>query len=421
MGTPRLGAIAAAVSLALALAGCGSAVREVRRHAGFAAPPPSEIVRARAAWSYFEHEEHPGTASLGAGFATPASLGDELAATLAAWRLGLIGRSVLDARLDRLLTALGRMPLASGGHPGRFYDLGSGQLSDPGVGTPSDPGWSGTDLARLLVWLRVAANELPPRAAAITTLVDRWQLCSVVDAEGQVEHQLPHSDVTPEVGSGYAAYAALALQLWGVDAVVPPVPNGDFTVDVSGVAIPVDAASAREPVMTVPLALLAVEFGWQLPGGGELARQRALAGLVVTAQSRRAAAVGTLTARSDYRRAVAPNIVDDTVVAGNVPWRTLDSLGEPYPALALFSTRAAFAMRVLDSNGAYGAATVRASDGLARGGGYVEGRYENGSGDEPVQSAATNAFVLEAILFREAGSPRSGGQAVKRCRSRGRS
>ena len=41
---------------------------------------------------------------------------------------------------------------------------------------------------------------------------------------------------------------------------------------------------------------------------------------------------------------------------------------------------------------------------MQRDGGWIEGRYESGSGDETTRSAATNAFILESILYRQAGT-----------------
>ncbi len=398
-------AVAGLMLVAAALAGCGTIVREVRRQHGFAAPPPSDLVRARTAWSYFADGAQVAEVSRGARFTTPTTLGDELVATDTAWRLGLIGRPELTRRVDRTLAFLARVPLSGGVVPGRFYARPTARLFDPATGAAADPGWSSVELARLLVALKLVGAELPEREPVIAQLVGSWRLCATVDAAGHLLQHLPSRDVAADTNSGYDAYAVRAYRLWGIGAAAPAAPAGDFTIAVEGIDIPASASGPGEPLMTVPVALAAAEFGPPATGNAAPPAQTAPGSVVVAVQARRAATTGILTARSDYRRDSAPYLVADTILGGNYPWSTLDAEGRPQPALALFSTRAAFALRVLDPAAAYPAQAVAATDGFRRPGGYIEGRYENGSGEDTLQSAATNAFVLEAVRFRQSGFP----------------
>ena len=389
----------------LALSGCGTVVREVRKQtAGFVAPPPSDLARARTAWSYFAAVDRAETVA-GSGFTTPSAIGDELAASIAAFRIGLIPRSEFDRHVTRTLRFLDQAPLSAGILPGRFYAVANGHLIDPP--NEADPGWSSVEIGRLLAWLRILADSQPRHAAGVNAIIDKWQLCRAVDADGRLLRALPNGKAlagSVDDGSGYAAYAALGFRSWRIDARLPPAPGPDFSVRVEGVDLPLGPGSQSEPLMTVPLALIAMEYGWKTPDGTVLADARRLATLVVDVQQRRFMATGLVTARSDFRRPTAPFLVRDTVLGGGFPWSTLDDASAAHPELALFSTRAAFALRALQPSADYADTTVAAADAMQRDGGWIEGRYESGTGDETTQSAATNAFILEFILYRQAGT-----------------
>ena len=387
----------------LALCGCGTVVREVRKQtAGYVAPPPSDMARARIAWSYFAANDRVETVA-GSGFTTPSAIGDDLAASIAAFRIGLIKRPEFDRHVRRTLGLLDQAQLSGGILPGRFHAAATGRLIDPP--NAADPGWSSVEIGRLLAWLRILAESQPRHTAGVDAIVGKWQLCRAIDAEGRLLRALPNGKGLAESidsGSGYAGYAALGFRSWGIDARVARVPGSDFSVRVEGVDLPLDPGGQSEPLLTVPLALIAMEYGWRSPDGTVLADDRRLAALVVDVQKRRSVAGGILTARSDFRRPTMPFVVRDTVLGGGFPWSTLDEAGTAHPGLALFSTRAAFALRALQRSD--GDSVVVAADAMQRDGGWIEGRYENGAGDETTQSAATNAFILESILYRQAGT-----------------
>ncbi len=167
-----LNTLAVALAFSTALAGCGTAVRAVRQSSlGVVSPPPTDMSRARTAWAYFTPAV-PAEDARGAGFVTPASLGDDIAATYAARRLGLIDRAGFDRRIARLLAFLRDAPLSSGVLPGRYMNVQTGELVDPPA-RAADPGWSGVEVGRLLVWLRLLAAGEPRHAAAVTAIVAR--------------------------------------------------------------------------------------------------------------------------------------------------------------------------------------------------------------------------------------------------------
>jgi hypothetical protein len=402
-----------ALAAAAQLGACGTVVREVRKDAtGMVSPPPGDMAIARAAWSYFEpaggaFESPDGVreAVNGGGFTTPAAVGDQLAATIAAYRTGLVGRGAFDSRIARILRFLDGANLSGVGLPGRFYDIRTGRLADP-ASPGADPGWSSIQIGRLLVWLRILADEEPRLAVLIGQIVARWNLCQAIDAEGRplgavrVGKQLVG---TVETGTGYGDYALQGFRAWGVAAPVRAPPESHSSIPIEGLAIPLPDGASAEPMMTAPYALLGMEFGWVGLDGAPMTVQRRFAELTLEAQRRRFARTRTLTARSDFVRSADPYVVFDSVMSGGHPWSTDDGAGHVHEDLALVSTRAAFgywALRPLDG---YGGRLVKAVIHSPRPGGLAEGRYERGGAEEPTQTAATNAFVLEALLYRQAG------------------
>lgn len=388
------------LALLAGLSGCGPAVRAVREsRLGIVAPPPSEMARARAAWAYFSPAA-PAEDARGAGFVSPTSLADDLAATYAARRLGLIDRASFDRRVTRLLTYLQSAELSDHVLPGRFNDLASGRLVDPPRGV-ADPGWSGVATGQLLIWLRVLATAEPRHAAAVAAVVSRWQLCRVIDAQGNLVRSMPGLSPVADNGTGFAGLAALGLQAWGIPARLPTAPDGDFAVDVEGLSFALPMGEQREPLLTVPAALTAMIFGWNGPSGPlTFERQQALA--LAEAQERRDAG-GVLTARSSFRRAAVPYRVENAVLAGGFPWSVVGD-GEARPELALVSVAAGFGLRALTPPGGYGERVVAALGATRMADGWLEGQYESSGAREPLQTAATNAMVLISVLHRQAGT-----------------
>ncbi len=400
MGRART-SFALALALSTTLAACGTAVRAVRKTSlGVVAPPPSDMSRARTAWAYFTPAV-PAEDARGAGFVTPASLGDDIAATYAARRLGLIDRAGFDRRIADLLVFLRGAQLSRGVLPGRYMDAHNGKLVDP-PGRAADPGWSAVEVGQLLVWLRVLAAGEPRHAQAITAIVKRWHLYSAVDADGILLRSLPGLDPLADAGTGFAAIAALGLRAWGVEAQLPMAPSNEFAVDVAGVSIGLPLGPQIEPLLTTPAALIEMIFGSISPDGTRLTWQRDQAALLAEAQQRRDAA-GVLSARSNYRRGAAPYSVENAVLASGFPWSVAGD-GAVRPDLALVSVSAAFGLRILMPDGGYGDHVVSILSGMETPGGWTEGQYEIDSRREPQLTAATNAMVLAAVLHRQAGT-----------------
>lgn len=400
---------AALLGSALALTSCGTLVREARfRTTGVTIPGPTDAGRAAAAWQYFRDQRDPARglvmAADGAGFTTPAAIGDDLAAAFAAYRLGVIDRAEYDGHIAADLTFLQQIPLADGALPGRFYATGSGALVD--FPTARDPGWSAVEIGRLLVWLRLVAATEPARAAGIEAIVGRWQLCRARDGQGQLLTALPDNrggfTIVPDTRRGQVDYAVEGYRAWGL--AIAEQPATDFAVKVHGVSLPIRPAGADHgPLVTSPYALLGIEFGWTQPDGQPLPVAAATFRKLVDVQRRRTEAEHVPTARDDYRQAEAPFVVVSSVLAGSLPWSTIDGVGAPHPELALTSTKASFAMWALAPQSYTAALVTGAGEGNSRRGGWQEGVRENGGKPVATRTSATNAVVLESLLYRRTG------------------
>jgi hypothetical protein len=403
----------------LTLAGCGAVVRSAERTVtGLRPAGPRELGEARAAWAYFRAAQRRETGLVetvaGGGFTTPSTLGDHLFAAVAARRLGIVEAREFDAAVSGVLQFLGRMELSQGKLPARTYDARTGRwLLFPAQAV--DPGWSAVEMGRLLAALRLLHDSQARYRPYIAFAAARWNLCEAKDAQGRLLRATPGAaGFQPQVdaGSGYYDYARQGFRLWGFESAPLSVGAAEASIDIYGRSfdIPADPALV-EPRLTAPYALLGLETGFAAPGGA-LAGERAMAEKIRDVQARRFQETGRPTARTDYRRATAPYDLTDAVAQAGYAWSTADAEGRGHASLALVSTRAAVAMDALWPSPAATAAR-RAVEALYDGErGWFEGRYELSGGHETTRTAATNAAVLEATLYRNSGPLIDAGRAV---------
>jgi hypothetical protein len=411
----------------LPLAGCGLVWRPHTQPLAMAsanAPLPTQAspqLWARIAWRYLENNTDYDTGLVNgqdrAAVFTVANLADALAAVLAARELGLIDAREFDLRASRLLGFAGTMELSGGQMPNKAYHAASGRMVGFD-GRDADIGWSALDCGRLLLWLRIYGQRYPRLAEYADKAVLRWSFCGAIDdcgtlygstrTGGQVQHY-QEGRLGPEqlAAAGYAA--------WGFEtrdaASWAPVQ----VANIGDVAIEHDARDprttyAQAPVLTMPYVLMGVELGWQLPAGRQA---RAQADAVYRAQEERFQRDHQLTARTEYQMREAPYVVLDSVFAAGYPWNTVGSDGRELERLALVSTRAAFGIAVLWP----GEYAQRLHEGVQSlydpDRGWFEGRYEQGGGPLANITLATNAAILETLLYRVSGplyvpQPRTG-------------
>ena len=411
----RVLAAGGALPLAAGLAGCGVIARS---HDG--APTASAVSRpasdahqwARTAWRYVENNTDYDTGLVGGMDRVPvftaANLADALAAIACAHDLGVIDAREFDLRLSRVLGFLGTLDLSGGQLPNKAYHAASGKMVGFD-GREADIGWSAIDIGRLLLWLRIVAGRHARFAEYADQAVLRWSFCDAIDDCGTL-HGTARSGAGvqryQEGRLGYEQLAAAGFAAWGFDTRDASSWSNSVVANVEGVPVRHDARDPRttgasDAVLTMPYALMGIELGWQLPGGGAEARTQAEA--VFNAQQARWRREGVLTARSDYQSREAPYVVLDAVFADGYPWNTVAADGKEYPRLALVSTRAVFAMAALWP----GDYAQRLRDDVRwlydPDRGWFEGRYEAGGGPMANITLATNAAILEALQFQAKG------------------
>jgi hypothetical protein len=347
----------------------------------------------------------------GSSFATPWSLGDELSAVLIARRLGFTDAIDFDRRLTSIIVFLNTVPLAFGELPNRFYSTQSGAMLGPDL-QEGLAGWSAVDAGRLLIWLRIAAEEHPAYAAPIRNAVRRWSVCEVLSESGRLQGTTP-GEAAPtfavETARGYDAYAVQGFRAWGLDLPLPPLDSSPFEIEVGGLRLPVqEDVTNQAPVLTTPPAYLGFEFGFEPLGeapeevaGGREAR--ALLQAVHDIQESRWEEEGLPSARAEFRRLEEPYSVTGTILAGGYPWSVVAQGGAERPDLALATTRGAFALDAFFDDGFTDALALFVRDLNEPGAGWFEGRYEATGGIEGTRTSMTNAFVLEAVAHQAFG------------------
>lgn len=407
----------AGLALAGILGGCGVIARSlVKETTGYVSPGPTDDAHAKAAWSYFRSARSGATgvveAVAGSGFTTPSAIGDQIAAAIAADRLHVIDRREFDDNVSSALTFLSSMPLSNGEMPARYYSTRDGGLIDPprpGV----DPGWSSIEAGRLLIWLRVLVDRYPQYEPFVARALSRWQTCRAVDEAGHLRAALPSGqglENAPEQQGGAALYASQGFGAWGESVAAPSPTSGEDRITIESEDF---ALADRSPLESAPYALLGIEFGWKAPGGQDLAPARAMEERLWRVQTRRWQRTGLVTARGDFRRTSAPFAVTDAVLSGGYPWSTTGEDGKAHPELALVSTRTGFMLAALHDGGQAKALTSTLSTLYDPASGWYEGRYEASGAYEWTRSSATNAAVLESILYRNVGKLFSADRQIK--------
>lgn len=365
---------------------------------------------AETAWVYFENNTDPATGLVSSGHGYPSTTmwdtGSYILAAISAARLGVIAPSEARTRLARVLSALEAMPLVDGRLPNKAYDTRSLAMTDyVNRPVPEGLGWSGLDMARLVIALTAVSRFEPRLGDAVARVSDRY------DYDALVRDGVIFGTTRLEDGSlayrqegrvGYEEYGAKGLLIAGIDT--SRALEVDDTVTLAAVGetlVPVDtrglATHATNAMATSePYILDGLEFGFDWRSGP-------LAWTLFEAQAGRHAATGIPTAVSEDHIAQAPYFLYGTVYGNGDPWAVLTSRGERRDDLRSLSTKAAFAWASLfpgDYAEVLEAAALPArSDGF----GWYAGVFEATGEANRARAANTNAVVLEALHFRAFG------------------
>jgi hypothetical protein len=366
---------------------------------------------ARTAWAYFERFYQPATGLAWAHhkfeFTTMWDAASLMGATWSARELGLISQQAYDQRIRTLLTTLNRLKLVDEIAFNTFYAAKTGEMvaedernnyRPTSVGT----GYSVTDLGRLLIWLRILANE-PQHARLATAVVSRLNMGELVRdgyprgmvIKGRNRHHYP------ETAQGYLQYATSGFALWGQKVSEGlDVRTGASIKNILGQRIYVDDRDS-DKIVSEPFMMMGLETGWFTP---DLNQQTAS---VLAAQEERFRRTGIITLVSEDALPDPPYFFyyyslyrdgESFVVDGPGPDSRVD---QP----RWVSAKAAFAWHALLPS-PYTTAALRAVQPAAIPGiGWGSGVYERTLRPTGEPSLNTNALILEAAAYKMRGRP----------------
>jgi len=429
----RLSLVLLLALLPLFLSGCGVATRAISNAAnniqtsqtfiqGRRAPlTEKEIEWAKIAWKYFENNIDRSTGLVNSidGYTSASmwTVADSLAAMIAAHEFELIDEITFDRYVTRVLAALNNMPLYRQRVPNRLYNATTLEMISYD-GRPEQIGWSAVDMGRLLIWLRILRTSYPKYGEYIDKAVFRWNFCDVIDRCGMLyagSESNSELDLFQEGRLGYEEYAAAGYQLLGFNTEESSAIEPYEVVTVFGVDLLKDARDPRNfnvfsPILSGPYLYYGLELNWDeigdfwsLDSMHSLADLGDLADRVYFAQEARYFQHRILTARTDHQLARPPYFVFDSIYADGYAWNTISDNGTPHQNLALVSTRAVFGMWALWKT-EYTDRLMSVTETLYnKDRGWWEGRYEISGAYDTTTTAATNAMVLQALLYKTKG------------------
>lgn len=381
----------------------------------FALRPPSQVpdpvedsvyrAAAEAAWAYLEEHRSPRTglvrATPGWENLTTWDVGSLLGAVHAAGELGLVPRAEAEAWLRQILQTLVGAPLYDGAAYNKTYVAATAQMVDRSD-RPSSTGvgWSALDLGRLLVWLRIIAEEHPTLAHAAELAVDRIDVERIVGSgtlTGEDLDAAGNPRTYPEGRVGYEQYAALGFALWGH----PPETSMDLfahadSVEVMGRTILIDRRG-RNKLTSEPFILSGMELGWP-------PEFRELAETILDLQEARWEETGTITMVSEDAIERPPYYFY---------YYTIYDDGRPFVVRAQgplengprwVSAKAAYAWHALLPSD-YTWKAVQAVEPARTPRGWASGVFEGTSRSTGVRNLNTAGIILEAALYRHLGRP----------------
>jgi hypothetical protein len=225
-------------------------------------------------------------------------VGAQLLAFHSAKQLGLITAADYNARTKKTLTTLERAPLYDKVAYNKLYSTTTGRIS-----SESRPGWSATDVGRLLLALKIIAERDPQFAAQAERIAKRVDFTTLIK-DGYLQGRLVGSNGKPwsfqEGRIGYEQYVALGFQKWGADVAnaLDLMKNAE-PVTVMGVSILADKRY-QDRLLSEPFVLYGVEIG--MPSD-----YATLASGLLALQEARYKKTGTVTAVSEDAVAVPPD------------------------------------------------------------------------------------------------------------------
>lgn len=374
------------------------------------APPDSAVGRsdslfymeaAAVAWQQFEQLWIPTTGLARAtpdyDKLTPWDIASVLASNFSAHKLGLLPDDQYQTRMRTTLRTLARMPLYRNAVFHKMYFAQTGKMAGRN-GRPSSTGygWSATDLGRLLIWLRIIAENDPAMRADVQKVVARLKLTESV-SKGYMTGGLLGTRGKlwrfQEGRIGYEQYAARGFNFWGaaVDSALD-LKKHSRPVQVLGVELLADKRGL-DRLNSEPFVLLGMELGFT-PEMAELARA------VLSAQRARYEKTGTITMVSEDAVNIPPYYFYYYCVYCNGRSFTVD-VAEPGKHLdkpRWISTKATFGYHALMPDD-YTKRALTVIEKARTSTGWSSGVFEGTHASTKTHDINTAAVVLESALY----------------------
>lgn len=335
---------------------------------------------------------------------TPWDIGSVIAATYSAHGLGLIQDDDYYKRIGTTLKTLETMPLyRKAVFHKMYFAYNAKMVSRGGAVTSTGYGWSGTDLGRLLVWLRIIRENEPQLRDDVDRIVKRIRFSETTKNGYMVGGLLgTHGKLwTWQEGRiGYEQYAAEGYKYFGaaVDSALDVTKNAKPTT-VLGVPVLADKRGL-DRLNSEPFVLLGMEIGFKQPQMAELARN------VLAAQEARYKKTGQLTMVSEDAVSVPPYYFYYYCVLCNGEPFVVDvaETGKKLNSPRWVSTKASFGYHAL--MGTEYTRDVMMKIGNAKSSaGWSSGIFEKTGKSTNTPDINTAAVVLEAALYRKTGRP----------------
>jgi hypothetical protein len=418
-------AIGVVIISCFALHSCGVVVRSIDEGAEKASNvfkegrrgrlTEEELLWAKVAWKYFENNYNPQSGMVnvkdGQQLVTMESVGDYIIALMAARELEVISKHEFDSRLSLVFGFLNTMKLAFGELPNTNYNSVSLQPSNY-ANKPAVTGWSVNHIGRLMTALRLLRNRYSYYGEYADRVVLRWTFCNIVDEAGNLYSAVNANEKAGkylDAKHGWKEYTARAFKAWGFpmekSATLDPVE----TIRINDIEIYFDGGDERESnsnnaVTSMPYFLTLLEFGWEnIPYLAIDKRYYEQATNIYEVQKRRHDREDIFTARAKHDVTGEPFTVYDAIFSNGYKWSTISNSGVYFPAQAAVATKAAFVMWAAFKT-PYTDELMQITSPLfdpARG--WFEGRLEKTGDAIRIFTLATNATVLEALMFKKTG------------------
>lgn len=354
---------------------------------------------AKDAWRYFETNYQPATGLVNGSpdwaNTTVWDVGGQILAFQAAKQLGLLPAAEYQARTDRLLTTLERAELFRGAAFNKQYSSKDGSLGR------ERPGWSATDLGRLLLALKILAVHEPQFADRAERIARRNDFSKIVK-DGYLQGQLIGSRGQPwnyqEGRIGYEQYVAEGFARWGANVRnALDVNRNARKKKVLGVEI-LEDRRAQDRLLSEPFVLHGLELG--LNGDyGQLAAR------VLAAQQARWQQTGQVTIVSEDAVPVKPHYFYYYCVycSGKPFVIDVSSPGKELDSPRWVSTKATFGWHALMPSDY----TRKAMDYVARARdpnkGWATGVYEGAGGSTGAFDINTSSVLMEVAWYQLRG------------------